>query len=77
MVNWKKGCTVIAFTSTDKKVEWCKELGFDHVFNYTQVDFSQAISKVAPKGAHMFFDNVTCHYFIMPLQFPIENEIFS
>ena len=50
---------MIAFAGTDDKVEWCKtELGFDHVFNYKKVDFSEAISKVAPDGVDIFFDNV-------------------
>ena len=40
-------------------MEWCKnDLGFDHVFNYKKVDFSEAISKVAPQGVDIFFDNV-------------------
>ena len=50
---------MIGFVGSDVKVDWCKnELGFDHVFNYKKMDFSEAISKVAPTGAHLFFDNV-------------------
>lgn len=54
-----RGCTVIAFAGTDDKVAWCKnELGFDHVFNYKTVNFSEEISKLAPEGVDVFFDNV-------------------
>ena len=54
-----KGVEVIAFVGADDKVDWCKnELGFDHVFNYKKVNFSEAIKKVAPDGAELFFDNV-------------------
>lgn len=55
----KKGVKVIAFVGSDDKLEWCqKELGFDHVFNYKKVKFSEVIHKVAPEGVEMFFDNV-------------------
>ena len=53
---------MIAFVGSDDKLKWCKEeLGFDHVFNYKKVDFSEAISKVAPEGAELFFDNVNIY----------------
>ncbi|CAF1082572.1 unnamed protein product [Brachionus calyciflorus] len=53
------GCEVIAFVGDDSKLDWCKnELGFDHVFNYKKVDFSEVIQKVAPDGCELFFDNV-------------------
>jgi len=54
-----KGVKVIAFVGSDEKLDWCKnELGFDHVFNYKKCNFSEEISKVAPDGADLFFDNV-------------------
>ena len=50
---------MIAFVGSDDKLEWCKkELGFDHVFNYKKEKFSEVISKIAPEGIDMFFDNV-------------------
>ena len=53
------GVKVIAFVGSDDKQKWCKDdLGFDHVFNYKKVKFSEAISQVAPEGVEMFFDNV-------------------
>ncbi len=54
---------MIAFVGSDDKVNWCKnELGFDHVFNYKKSNFSEEISRVAPKGVDMFFDNVELIY---------------
>ena len=54
-----QGCKVIAFAGSDDKVNWLKnDLHFDHVFNYKNVNFSEAISKVAPDGVEVFFDNV-------------------
>jgi len=59
-----RGCTVIAFAGSDDKVAWCKnELGFDHVFNYKKIHFSEAISQVAPDGVDVFFDNVGGEFF--------------
>ncbi|GAB6033240.1 hypothetical protein CHUAL_012843 [Chamberlinius hualienensis] len=53
-----KGCTVIGFAGSDEKIEWLKELGFDHVFNYKKVDVDQALKKAAPNGIDCYFDNV-------------------
>jgi hypothetical protein len=50
---------VIAFVGTQEKLDWCKnDLNFDHVFNYKTSNFSEEISKVAPDGVELFFDNV-------------------
>lgn len=53
-----KGCTVIAFAGSDEKVAWVKELGADHVFNYKTANIREALTKAAPKGINIFFDNV-------------------
>ncbi|KAG0710747.1 Prostaglandin reductase 1 [Chionoecetes opilio] len=53
-----KGCTVIAFAGSDEKVAWVKELGADHVFNYKTTSIGDALSKAAPKGINIYFDNV-------------------
>ena len=38
------GVKVIAFVGSDDKLNWCKnDLGFDHVFNYKKVKFSEAM----------------------------------
>ncbi|MPC30868.1 Prostaglandin reductase 1 [Portunus trituberculatus] len=53
-----KGCTVIAFAGSDEKVAWVKELGADYVFNYKTTNISDALSKMAPNGINVYFDNV-------------------
>lgn len=54
-----KGCRVIGFAGSDKKVEWLeKELGFDKAFNYKKVNTLAALSEAAPDGIDCFFDNV-------------------
>lgn len=53
------GCTVIAFAGSDEKVAWVKELGADHSFNYKTTNVAEALSKVAPKGVNLYFDNVS------------------
>lgn len=59
-----KGLKVIAFVGSDDKLDWCKnELGFDHVFNYKKVNFSDVIFQVAPEGVDLFFDNVGGEWF--------------
>ena len=60
-----QGCKVIAFVGSEDKLNWCKdELGFDHVFNYKKIHFSEAIKQAAPEGVEMFFDNVK---FVFPI----------
>merc|ERR1719186_1064930 len=40
-----KGCTVIGYAGTDDKVEWLKELGFDHAFNYKKVSVKDSLRR--------------------------------
>jgi prostaglandin reductase 1 len=49
---------VIGFAGSDDKVEWLKELGFDHAFNYKTVDVDEALKNAAPQGVDCYFDNV-------------------
>lgn len=50
---------MIAFAGSDKKVEWLKELGADHAFNYKTTEVHEALNKIAPKGINVYFDNVS------------------
>ncbi|OWF37552.1 prostaglandin reductase 1-like [Mizuhopecten yessoensis] len=52
------GCTVIGVAGSDAKVQWLKELGFDHAFNYKTEDIGKSIEKVAPEGVHCYCDMV-------------------
>nr|XP_018906496.1 PREDICTED: prostaglandin reductase 1-like isoform X3 [Bemisia tabaci] len=54
-----KGCFVIGFAGSDKKVKWLKEtLKFDAAFNYKTKDVSEALKEAAPGGVDVYFDNV-------------------
>ena len=53
-----KGCKVIGYTGTDEKCNWLKEIGFDEVFNYKNVDIAESLTKSAPEGVDCYFDNV-------------------
>ncbi|KAJ2672101.1 hypothetical protein IWW42_003006 [Coemansia sp. RSA 1085] len=53
------GLRVIGMAGSDDKVEFVKQLGADAAFNYkTCGDLNEAISKAAPQGLDMYFDNV-------------------
>ena len=54
------GCTVIASTGSDEKVEWLKnQLGVDHAFNYKKVEnLVLHLKSLSPKGYDLYFDNV-------------------
>jgi prostaglandin reductase 1 len=53
-----KGCKVIGYTGSDDKVEWLKEIGFDHAYNYKKVDLDKSLKEAAPNGVDCYFDNV-------------------
>ncbi|XP_063607436.1 prostaglandin reductase 1-like [Penaeus indicus] len=53
-----KGCKVIAFSGSDEKVAWTKELGADHAFNYKTAKVGEALSKAAPDKINCYFENV-------------------
>ena len=54
------GCTVIASTGSDEKVEWLKnQLGVDHAFNYKKVEnLVLHLKSLSPEGYDLYFDNV-------------------
>lgn len=53
-----RGGTVVAITSSDRKVRLLSELGFDHVVNYRDGDWRRAVRQAAPDGVDLYFDNV-------------------
>ncbi|XP_067684165.1 prostaglandin reductase 1-like [Haliotis asinina] len=53
-----KGCKVIGIVGSNKKCDWLKSLGFDHVFNYREAKLDDALKSAAPNGVDCFFDNV-------------------
>jgi NADPH-dependent curcumin reductase CurA len=53
-----KGCRVIGSAGTAEKVAYARELGFDEVFNYKEVDPGEALDRFAPEGIDINFENV-------------------
>jgi NADPH-dependent curcumin reductase CurA len=52
------GCRVIGFTSSDEKIAWCREVGYDELINYrTEADLVGALRKACPGGVDVFIDN--------------------
>ena len=54
-----KGCYVVGSTSSDEKVAYLKEIGYDAAFNYNTVDMAEKLKELFPKGIDCFFDNVS------------------
>ena len=55
----KLGATVLATASTEAKVDLATSAGADHVVNYTDEDFADAVERlVGPKSLHVIFDGV-------------------
>ncbi len=54
-----KGCVVIGSAGTDAKCDYLiNECGFDHAINYKTDDIDAKLKEYAPKGVHIFYDNV-------------------
>jgi len=52
------GCRPIAITSSDEKIAYCRELGYDAGVNHkTEPDLAAAIAEVCPNGIDVYFDN--------------------
>ncbi len=53
------GATVIASAGSEEKLQFCRELGADHVVNYKTADFCElALQVTNGKGVDVVFDNV-------------------
>ena len=42
----------------DSKIQWLKDLGFDHVYNYKTTNLDEALKTDVPQGIDCFCDNV-------------------
>lgn len=52
------GGRAIAVTSTEEKLAWCRELGYDDGIAYrSEPDLAAAVARVCPDGVDVFFDN--------------------
>nr|XP_054761167.1 prostaglandin reductase 1-like [Lytechinus pictus] len=55
----QKGCKVIGFAGSDKKVQYLKEIGYDVAINYkTMGDLDKTLKEAAPNGIDCYFDNI-------------------
>lgn len=54
----RRGATVIATTSTDRKADLAREAGADHVVRYDQVDVPESVDTIAPDGVAVVYDSV-------------------
>jgi NADPH-dependent curcumin reductase CurA len=52
------GCRVVGSAGSPEKLEWLRELGFDHVFDYREQHPHAALAALAPEGIDVYFDNV-------------------
>ena len=52
------GCRVVGSAGSPEKLEWLRELGFDHVFDYREQHPHAALATLAPEGIDIYFDNV-------------------
>ncbi|MDX2277314.1 MAG: NADP-dependent oxidoreductase [Hyphomonadaceae bacterium] len=53
-----KGCRVVGTASSDAKVAFIKELGFDDAFKYEYGRLSAQLKAACPDGVDIYFDNV-------------------
>jgi len=53
-----KGARAVAVASSQDKLDWCRELGFDEGINYRETDdLPGAVRAACPNGVDVFFDN--------------------
>jgi NADPH-dependent curcumin reductase CurA len=52
------GCRAVAIAGDDRKLQWCRELGFDAAINFKEsTDLTAAVEGSCPRGVDIFFDN--------------------
>lgn len=51
-----EGCKVVGSASTDEKVQFLKQIGFDHAFNSKSSLLATELSSIAP--IHIYWDNI-------------------
>ncbi len=53
-----KGCRTVGSAGSPEKVAFCREIGFDHAFDYHDGNLLAHLSEGAPEGLDVYFDNV-------------------
>lgn len=52
------GCRAIAIASSEAKLDWCREIGYDGGINYREAeDLPAAVAEMCPAGVDIYFDN--------------------
>ena len=52
------GCRAIAVASSEEKLKWCQNLGYEQGINYrTSSNLVRDIAEICPQGIDVFFDN--------------------
>lgn len=54
----REGLTVIGSVGSEEKLDFIKELGYDHGFIYKKEKPLDALKRLAPDGVDIYFDNV-------------------
>ncbi|WP_250528470.1 NADP-dependent oxidoreductase [Caballeronia sp. GAWG2-1] len=51
------GCRVIGIAGSDRKLDWCKTIGFNETINYKSAsDLAAEVARCCPNGVNVFFD---------------------
>jgi NADPH-dependent curcumin reductase CurA len=51
------GCRVVGIAGSDRKLDWCKTIGFDETINYKKTpDLAAEVGRRCPGGVNVFFD---------------------
>ena len=54
------GCRTVAVASSQAKLDWCAEIGYDAGVNYRDADdLPAALAEVCPDGVDVYFDNTS------------------
>jgi NADPH-dependent curcumin reductase CurA len=52
------GCRAVAIAGSERKLAWCREIGFDEAIDYKSTpDLTAAVKAACPDGVNVFFDN--------------------
>lgn len=52
------GYKVIGSAGSEEKVNYLKEIGFDHTINYKTESTKDKLKEYAPEGLNLYYDNV-------------------
>ncbi|MDC7789813.1 NADP-dependent oxidoreductase [Rhodoplanes sp. TEM] len=53
------GCRAVAIAGSARKLDWCREIGFDAGIDHRTADLRAALKETCPDGVDVFFDNTS------------------